>query len=64
MRLGFVFFPLNKVGTLFALGLRAGRPRSTCSYRFELGDDHDAWDRLLDYINDYSFFGGCCGPSR
>jgi hypothetical protein len=43
MRLAFVFFPLSKVGALFALGPWAGRIRSTCSHRFELGDDHYAW---------------------
>jgi len=57
-RLGFVFFPLSKVGALFALGLWARRPRPICSRGFELGDDHYAWDGLLDYINDYGFFGG------
>ena len=38
--LGFVFFPLSRVGALFALGLWARRLRSICSHRFELGDDH------------------------
>src|SRR5215468_2547670 len=42
MRSGFVFLPLRKVGTLLALGPWAGRIRSTCSHRFELGDDHYA----------------------
>ena len=63
-RLGFVFFPLSKVGALFALGPWARRLRSICSHRLEFGDDHYAWDGRLDYINDYGFFGGCRRPSR
>jgi hypothetical protein len=68
MHLAFVSFPLSKVGALSALGLWAGRLRSSCSHRFKLGDDHYAWN--FDYINDDSFFGGfgrLCrrlGPSR
>jgi hypothetical protein len=70
MRLAFVSFPLSKVGALSALGLWAGRLRSACSHRFKLGDDHYARNRLFDYINDDSFFGGFghlsrrLGPSR
>jgi hypothetical protein len=54
----------SKAGALFALGLWGERLRSACSHRFELGDDHYAWDGLLDYINDYSFFGGFGRLSR
>src|SRR5215469_5904616 len=70
MRLAFVSFPLSKVVALSALGLWAGRLRSAGSHRFKLGDDHDAWNGLFDYINDDSFFGGFgrlsrrLGPSR
>ena len=41
-----------------------GRRRPACSYRFELGDDHDARDRLLDYIEDYGFIEGLGRLSR
>jgi len=50
--------PFKQGRGLFALGLWARRLRSICSHRFELGDDHYAWDGLLNYIDDYGFFGG------
>jgi hypothetical protein len=32
--------------------------------RLKLGDDHDARGRLLDYVDDYGFFGGSGRLSR
>lgn len=45
-------FSFGKIGALPAFRLSGGRLRLACSDRFELGNDHDAWDRFIDYIDD------------
>ena len=51
-------FSFSKIGALPAFRLGGGRLSLACSDRFELGNDHDAGDRFIDYIDDYGFFGG------
>jgi hypothetical protein len=49
------------LGVEIAVKRPAGRSNSALDSSLtpkELGDDHYAQDGLLDYINDYGFFGG------